>query len=273
MKRNFRFLSVAMSTVFFISYFLVLTVLAEESPKEWNLVFSDEFDYSGVPDPKKWSYDKGCTGWGNREAQCYTKERLENARVEDGKLILEARRDGSGRQQYTSARLTTKDKAQWTYGRVEVCAKLPSGRGVWPSIWMLPLKWNYGKNYWPDNGEIDIMEYVGYMSGQVHGSVHTFQHNIRKGNLETKKISVPDAEQAFHVYAIEWYPKRIDFFVDSQKYFSVFQRKNNWRYWPFFKDFYLLLNVAVGGSWGGRFGIDTSIFPQRMEVDYVRVYQ
>ncbi|MFA6378618.1 MAG: glycoside hydrolase family 16 protein, partial [Candidatus Omnitrophota bacterium] len=98
-------------------------------------------------------------------------------------------------------------------------------------------------------------------------------HNFRKGNPETQKVAVFDAEQAFHVYAIEWSAKRIDFFVDGQKYFSVFQRKNNWRYWPFNKDFYLLLNVAVGGSWGGRHGIDSSIFPQRMEVDYVRVYQ
>lgn len=272
MKRNIKFLVLIAMTGFLMLQLFGSFSYAQESSQAWKLVFFDEFDYQGPPDTKKWSYDKGCTGWGNREDQCYTK-RLENARVEEGKLILEARRDGSGRDQYTSARLKTKDKAQWTYGRVEVCAKLPSGRGIWPAIWMLPVKWNYGKSYWPDSGEIDIMEYVGYASGQVHGSVHTFQHNFRKGNPETQKVTVFDAEQAFHVYAIEWSAKRIDFFVDGQKYFSVFQRKNNWRYWPFNKDFYLLLNVAVGGSWGGRHGVDSSIFPQRMEVDYVRVYQ
>ncbi len=255
------------------SLFFVSLVFAQEPKKEWRLVFSDEFDYSGLPDESKWSYDKGCTGWGNREAQCYTKKRLENARVEDGKLIIEARHDGVGREQYSSARLTTKDKAQWTYGRVEVCAKLPSGRGIWPAIWMLPHKWNYGKNYWPDSGEIDIMEYVGYMPGYINATIHTYQHNFRKGNPDTKKKHVPDAEMVFHIYAIEWSEKRIDFFVDNEKYFSVFKRKNNWRHWPFNKDFYLLLNIAVGGSWGGRYGVDLSIFPQRMEIDYVRVYQ
>jgi beta-glucanase (GH16 family) len=273
MKRN-RKCAVMVAGMFFLILHLCMSVSsAQESSKKWNLVFSDEFNDDGQPDQKKWSYEKGCTGWGNGEVQCYTADRAENARVENGKLILEARRDGSGQRQYTSARLTTKEKAQWTYGRVEVCAKLPSGRGIWPAIWMLPTKWLYGANYWPDNGEIDIMEYVGYAPGQVHASIHTFQHNFRKGNPETKTVSVADAEQSFHVYAIEWYPERIDFFVDHQKYFTVFQRKNNYRHWPFNKDFYLLLNVAVGGRWGGRHGIDASIFPQRMEIDYVRVYQ
>lgn len=246
---------------------------AQEGQKEWKLVWSDEFNYTGAPDPTKWGYDEGCTGWGNSEAQCYTNARLENARVENGNLIIEARRDGTGRRQYTSARLKTKNREQWLYGRFEVRAKLPSGRGIWPAIWMLPDKWNYGKNYWPDSGEIDILEYVGYAPGQISGSVHTFQHNFRNGNPETKKIDVPGVEQEFHIYAIDWYPKRIDFFIDGKKYFTVAQRKNNWRYWPFNKEFYLLMNVAVGGSWGGRRGIDNAIFPQKMEVDYVRVYQ
>jgi len=257
----------------FVCHFFVIASYAEEPAKEWKLVFSDEFDYIGEPDQKKWAYDEGCTGWGNGEVQCYTKARPENVRVEDGKLVIEARRDGAGRHQYTSARLTTKGKAQWTYGRVEVCAKLPSGRGIWPAIWMLPEKWSYGKSYWPDNGEIDIMEHVGHTPDQIYVSTHTFQHNSIKGNAEKLNILIPDSEKTFHVYAIEWDPGRIDFFVDGQKYFTVFQRKNNWHYWPFNKDFYLLLNIAVGGTWGGQRGVDDSVFPQQMEIDYVRVYQ
>lgn len=249
---------------------------AENYQKNWRLAWSDEFDYAGKPSAEKWSYDVGCNGWGNGELQCYTKDREENARVENGKLIIEARRDGSGKWPYTSARIKTKDKAQWTYGRIEVSAKLPSGRGVWPAIWMLPCKWVYGKyqdGFWPDNGEIDIMEAVGYDPGTVYATVHTAKHSAKAGDPRRGKAKVPDAADAFHVYAAEWYPDRIDFFVDNEKYFTFFKQRDNWRFWPFNVDFYLVVNLAVGGSWGGKRGVDDNILPQRFEIDYVRVYQ
>jgi beta-glucanase (GH16 family) len=266
---------IILTTIGVFCIFLIMAAFsfAAEPIEKWRLVWSDEFNYTGEPDQKKWDYDEGCTGWGNGEAQCYTKARMENARVEDGKLILEARHDGAGRRQYTSARLKTKGRAQWMYGRIEVCAKLPSGRGIWPAIWMLPEKWSYGKNFWPDNGEIDIMEAVGYHPGQVHSTVHTYQHNFRRGDAKSGKLEVPDAASAFHVYAMEWSPDRLVFFVDDQKYFTFFKQRNSWYCWPFDNDFYLLINLAVGGSWGGRRGIDNTIFPQKFEIDYVRVYQ
>ena len=273
MKTFFKSGWMALAFISLLFFGMSISSFAEEPASAWKLVWSDEFNDTGAPNSAKWGYDEGCTGWGNGEAQCYTNARLENARIEDGTLIIEARHDGSGRRQYTSARLKTRGKAQWTYGRVEVRAKLPSGRGIWPAVWMLPEKWIRGKNFWPDNGEIDIVEAVGYKPGEVHATVHTYQHNFRQGNAETGKMNVADAAVNFHVYAMEWYPKHIDFFVDNQKYLTVVKRKNHWHYWPFDKDFYLLLNVAVGGSWGGRRGIDNAIFPQRMEVDYVRVYQ
>src|SRR4026208_2586222 len=153
---------------------------AKSSSDQWRLVWSDEFDYNGLPDPKKWSYDVGGHGWGNKELQYYTERRKENARVENGKLIIEARRDSWEGHEYTSARLVTKGKGDWTYGRFEVKAKLPSGRGTWPAIWMLPTERSYGESYWPDNGEIDIMEHVGYDPDVVHGSAHTkaYYHSI-----------------------------------------------------------------------------------------------
>lgn len=252
---------------------LPVSVFAGTGDQNWTLVWSDEFNYTGSPSEEKWSYDEGCTGWGNGEAQCYTKGKLENARVEDGRLILEARRDGAYKRPYTSARIKSKGKGYWTYARVEVCAKLPSGRGVWPAIWMLSEKWNYGKEFWPDNGEIDIMESVGYNPSLIHGTVHTAKHNIRRGDPKKGKINIPDAATAFHVYAIEWYPDRISFFVDNQKYFTFFRQKDTWHFWPFNHDFYLIMNLAIGGSWGGKRGIDNDIFPQRFEIDYVRVYQ
>ncbi len=146
----------------------------------WRLVWSDEFDHRGLPDSSKWGYDVGGHGWGNKELQYYTERRKENARVEDGHLIIEARRDNSGGHEYTSARLVSKGKGDWTYGRFEVSAKLPSGRGTWPAIWMLPSLKSYGNFGWPDNGEIDIMEHVGFDPDVVHGSAHTkaYYHSI-----------------------------------------------------------------------------------------------
>lgn len=236
----------------------------------YTLVWSDEFEENGLPDSSKWSYNVGGHGWGNQELQYYTEKRLENARVEDGNLIIEAIKENYEGSDYTSARLVSKEKGDWLYGRIEVKAKLPGGTGIWPAIWMLSADNSYGG--WPESGEIDIMEYVGYQPGVVHGTVHTDAFNHSIGTQKGDQIEVPDAETDFHVYAIEWTEEKIDFFVDDQKYFTFNNTGGDYEEWPFDKRFYLVLNVAVGGTWGGSQGVNDDIFPQRMEIDYVRAY-
>jgi beta-glucanase (GH16 family) len=248
------------------------------SQASWKLVWSDEFNSPGLPDPSKWGYDVGGHGWGNKELQNYTDRRKENARVENGVLIIEARRDGSATQPYSSARLVSKNKGDWTYGRFEVRAKLPSGRGTWPAIWMLPTQRSYATNYWPENGEIDIMEHVGYDPDVIHGSAHTKAYNHAINTQKTGKIKVESARSGFNTYAVEWTPEEIRWYVNDRQYFKFSnERLSNsaadYKQWPFDKPFHLLLNLAVGGNWGGAEGIDDSIWPQSMEIDYIRVYQ
>ena len=247
-----------------------------QTEQTWRLVWSDEFDTAGLPDPAKWHYDTGGHGWGNNELQFYTERRLENARVESGRLIVEARRERWQERDYTSARLNTRDG--WTYGRIEVRAKLPSGRGTWPAIWMLPVDWTYGNRGWPDNGEIDIMEHVGFDPDVIHASIHTQAYNHVAGTQKTAKISVAGARDSFHVFVVEWTDREIRALVDDRPYFSFANERlttpqADYRHWPFDKSFRVLVNIAVGGNWGGQKGVDESIWPQRMEVDYVRVLQ
>lgn len=241
--------------------------------QDWRLVWSDEFDYTGLPDDTRWDYDVGGHGWGNQESQYYTRNRTQNARVENDRLIIEAHRENYSGAQYTSARLVSRNKGDWLYGRIEVRAKLPTGRGTWPAIWMLPTDWIYGNGGWPDNGEIDIMEHVGYDAGQIHATVHVNKYNHQRGNQRGGSITVADAQTAFHVYAIEWTAQQIDFFIDGTQYFQYRNEGVGWTSWPFDHPFHLILNIAIGGSWGGAQGIDNSIFPQRFEIDYVRVYE
>ena len=238
----------------------------------YNLVWNDEFNYTGSPDSSKWDYDIGGNGWGNNELQYYTSDSV-NARVEEGNLVLEAHYYEGLSIEYTSTRLVSRNKGDWTYGRFEIKAKLPFGRGTWPAIWMLATNWTYGNGGWPDNGEIDIMEHVGYDPGNVHASTHTHTYNWRNGNNKTAVTKVSDFSSAFHLYAMEWTPEKIDIYVDDKKYFTYENDGTGWESWPFDKNFHLILNIAVGGDWGGAQGIDKSIFPQRMEVDYVRVYK
>ncbi|MFO7726199.1 MAG: family 16 glycosylhydrolase [Oceanipulchritudo sp.] len=240
-----------------------------------DLIWSDEFEEPGLPDNSKWLYDVGGGGWGNDEEQFYTEGRLENARVEDGVLIIEARREGwppsrNPSNDYTSARLLSKGTGDWLYGRIEVRAKLPSGRGTWPAIWMLPTGNAYGS--WPRSGEIDIMEHVGFDPGVVHGSLHSLAHNWTTGTQPTDSISVPEAETAFHTYAVEWTPSAIRFYVDEDLYLDAPNPGTDWEEWPFDQPFHLILNLAVGGFWGGQEGIDPDVWPARMEIDHVRVY-
>ncbi|GAB6281672.1 MAG: hypothetical protein STSR0008_04130 [Ignavibacterium sp.] len=267
----------------FISIILLMTSCSSSNEPEgkndtteipgWTLVWSDEFNYKGYPDPNKWSYDVGGHGWGNNELQYYTEFELNNARVEEGKLIIEARKENYQNNLYTSARLVTKNKGDWTYGRFEIRAKLPSGRGTWPAIWMLPTDWNLGNGSWPDNGEIDIMEHVGYDPGVIHASIHCNKYVWTNSTQKTATIKIPDCTSEFHNYILEWSDSEIKIYVDDKYYFTFQNEGKGWEYWPFFKNFHLLLNIAVGGNWGGAQGIDDSIFPQKMEVEYVRVYK
>jgi beta-glucanase (GH16 family) len=243
------------------------------APAGWTLVWHDEFDRPGLPDPSHWSYEVGGDGWGNHEKQFYTDARQENARVEGGRLVIEARREPWKGSDYTSARLVTKNKGDWHAGRFEIRAKLPMGHGTWPAIWMLPTVWDLGNGGWPDNGEIDIMEHVGYNPGVIHGSTHTRKNQWRHHNQRTATIEVPDAGTAFHTYAMEWDAREIRIYVDGRNYFTSRKDGGDWTSWPFYRDFHLVLNLAIGGDWGGEKGIDDSIFPQRMEVEYVRVYR
>ena len=251
--------------------FLALCLTAAASAQDWQLVWSDEFDVDGAPDASKWTFETGGHGWGNNELQHYT-GRLDNARVEDGVLVIEAKKEDYQGNAYTSARLNS--AASWTYGRYEVRAQLPAGRGTWPAIWMLYSTNGYGNGSWPDNGEIDIMEHVGYQPNVVHSTVHTKAFNHAIGTQRGASTTVPTATTAFHEYAVEWEPNEIRGYVDDELYFTFENRDGySWEQWPFDRDFHLLLNVAVGGDWGGSQGVDDSVFPQAMRVDYVRVYQ
>jgi beta-glucanase (GH16 family) len=254
-------------------------------PAGYDLVWFDEFDYTGKPDPSKWAYEYGHIA--NNEAQYYT-DSLKNARVENGTLIIEAYKEkiknsafvsnddpnwkkNSEYASYTSARLITRNIAYWQYGVIEIKAKIPRGTGMWPAIWML------GKNQaevgWPKCGEIDIMEHVGYNQDSVFGTIHTGAYNHMMGTQKGSSVYIENPYDQFHTYSIEWTPEKIDFLLDGAVYFNVINEHKTAAEWPFDQPFYMILNIAVGGSWGGVEGIDDSVFPQQMVVDYVRVYQ
>ena len=239
-------------------------------------MWADEFKGTGLPDTTKWSYDKGdgCPrncGWGNNELQYYTSNRLENARVEGGNLVIEAHREKMKTRDYSSSRMVSKHKGDWTYGKVEVRAKLPKGIGVWPAIWMLPTDWAYGD--WPASGEIDIMEHVGYIPDSIFGTVHTKSYNGMLGTQKSKGIASRSVNTTFHTYGMVWSKEKIDFLFDDKVYHSFPNRHEGSDAWPFDLDFHMVMNIAVGGNWGGKMGVDTTIWPQQMVVDYVRVYQ
>jgi beta-glucanase (GH16 family) len=183
----------------------------------YQLVWADEFNYTGLPDPAKWGYDIGGDGWGNNEAQFYTDKRLENARVENGHLIIEAKKEIKEGKSYTSARLVTKGKGDWQYGKLEVRAKIPRGRGSWPAIWMLGSKAAFN---WPDDGEIDIMEHVGYDQGRIHASVHCKKYYHSIGTQKTAITTVEDCSTNFHVYSVTWNAAMVAIAVDGKPYFN-----------------------------------------------------
>lgn len=238
----------------------------------YELVWSDEFSYSGLPDSTKWSYDVGGNGWGNNELQYYTDSRLENARVEDGKLIIEARKEIYSGKAYTSARIITYPNGHfWKYGKIEARMKLPYGKGIWPAFWMLGTNLFEGTS-WPACGEIDIMEMVGGDAAgdkTVYGTVHWDANGYAKYGGSTQLSSGIFAD-TFHVFSIEWNETHIRWYLDGNQYHVIDITPSALS--EFQQEFYILLNLAVGGNWPGN-PDGTTVFPQKLEVDYVRVYQ
>ncbi len=237
---------------------------------DWKLSWSEEFNYTGLPDSNKWSYDAGGHGWGNNELQYYTHAAITNAEVSNGSLKIKALRQKMDNREYTSARMVTRGKADFTYGKIEIRAKLPPGRGLWPAFWMLGM--NVGKEGWPGCGEIDIMEHVGFEKDSVFGTVHTKAYNHIKGTQKGSKAFIGNPYDAYHLYSIEWTPEKMDFFLDSQLFYHFLNEHKTTAEWPFDSSFYLLLNIAIGGNLGGKQGVDPTVFPATLEVDYIRVY-
>lgn len=244
--------------------------------EEWTIVWADEFDGNGAPDTSKWTYDVGDWGWGNNELQHYTEARSKNARLENGHLIIEAHKDDMGAV-WTSARLTTRGKVAFTYGRIEFRAMVPAEKGNWAAGWTL------GDNYidelsWPYCGEIDIMESVGYQmdnetgNGTAHASVHCGAYYFKRGNQHTGTIPVENMNNAFHTYTIDWTKDGMTATVDGKPYFTYSDTSTPLS-WPFDKPQNIILNLAMGGGWGGHDGMDESINSQKMTIDYVRVYE
>ncbi|HMT74379.1 MAG TPA: glycoside hydrolase family 16 protein [Chitinophagaceae bacterium] len=256
---------------------LILTAFILQSAKsqsnQWSLIWQDEFNYNGLPDSTKWVFDtKGnAHGWGNNEKQHYTAYNTGNAVVEKGSLKIIARKQKTDKRDYTSARLITKGRASFQYGKIIARIKLPGGKGVWPAFWMLGN--NIDSVDWPRCGEIDIMEHVGYEPDSIYGTIHSNAYNHMKGTQKVKAIAIKKPYTRFHKYSIEWTPEKIDFFVDGKKLNSIDNEYLTDKEWPFNQPFYIILNLAVGGNWGGKHGIDDAVFPSTMEVDYVRVYQ
>lgn len=236
--------------------------------KTLKLVWNDEFNGTGAPDPADWKYEHGFVR--NHEKQFYTEKRTENVYLKDGRLVIvglrEAYEENGVKAEYTSGSVHTKGLHEWQYGRIEVRAKLPKGKGVWPAIWTI----GSGAPY-PYAGEIDLMEYVGKEPSVVHGTIHGKGKEGRQYCSSHGSVRLPDVEDRMAVYAIEWTHDRIWFFVDDQMYFTVDLNEFNAVGRPFDYPQHLKLNLALGGGWGGP--IDDSIFPQTFEIDYVRVYQ
>lgn len=246
-------------------------------PVYWDsaeLVWSDEFD-GDVLDADKWKFETGAHGWGNNEWQNYVETGV--TEVSGGTLKITAHKTGPGQHvgDYESARLNS--KKSFTYGRLEIRARIPEhrGNGIWPALWMLGS--NIGSVGWPGCGEIDIMEYVSFEPDQVHFSLHSTANNHRSGTqITTGPVGLPSIEEAFHNYGVLWTRDYLKFYLDDPaNVMLTFVRPSptTAENWPFGQPFYFLMNIAVGGDWGGQQGVDDAIFPAVMEVDYVRVYQ
>jgi beta-glucanase (GH16 family) len=244
--------------------------------KTWKLVWSDEFNGTGLPDSTKWTYDIGNWGWGNNELQYYTTRRMENARQENGNLIIEARKD-DGVFPWSSARLTTRGKESFVYGKIEFRAKVPVDRGTWAAGWLLGDAYK-DEFSWPYCGEIDVLENVGYEidqksgNGKTHASVHCGAYYFKLGNQPTAIEDVKNMNGEYHLYSIEWLKEGISIFIDGKKYFDYHDTSNKLT-WPFDKPQNIILNLAMGGGWGGAKGMDPDMKSEKFIIDYVRVYE
>lgn len=234
------------------------------------LVWNEEFNYIGLPDSMKWDFSTvgNLWQWGNGELQQYTRMNSNNAYVSNGSLKIRVlNEDGK----ITSARLHTKDKGEWEHARIEVRAKLAAGRGLWSAIWLLPSNWKFSDKY--IDGEIDIVEHVGFNADSTFHSTHTYTHSFDRKNTYTLAELVPDCETEFHNYTVEWDRQSVCFFVDDILVGSYLHEGHQHLRWTFNQSYYLILNVAVGGAWASKNGIDKDCFPSEMQVDYVRVYR
>lgn len=245
-----------------------------EDPRLWTLEWHDEFDVPGKLNPELWTFELGGHGWGNKEVQYYT-DREQNARVENGVLVIEARKEKFHRMSYTSARVNSVRKV--TYGKIEFRTKLARGRGTWGAGWLLATNQVYGKWYWPDNGEIDVVETVGNENNLNHYSTHQ-KASSGSRTKNTYLDPVYEGDYNFHVYAVEWMPDSMRFLRDGEvKYVVNRKETDGWREWPFDQDMTIIMNMALGGFWGAdKSRLDESIFEDgkaRMEFDYVRVYR
>jgi PKD repeat protein len=245
-----------------------VTIL-ENDPNFSGLIWSDEFDYSGLPDPSKWNMETGGGGWGNNELQYYT-DTENNAMVENGILTITAREESVGGRDYTSARITTQNKFDFKYGRIEARIKLPYGQGIWPAFWMLGA--NFSSVGWPTCGEIDIMEMVGGTDkdNTVHATLHWDNDGANANYGLSYTLPSGIFADDYHIFAVEWDSQEIKAYMDDIEYFVADITPEQLS--EFQNNFFILLNVAVGGNWPGSPDATTS-FPQTMEVDYVRVYQ
>ena len=241
---------------------------------EWVLAWSDEFNGSGLPDQDKWTHDLGNWGWGNRELQYYTEGKTENARQEGGRLIIEARPDKEGRG-WTSARLTTRGKVSFLYGRIEIRAKVPAVDGIWAAGWTLGDAYR-DEISWPYCGEIDICEAVGKEiddatgDGINHGSCHTRAFYFKQNNHISNVIPVKRMNSEFHDYVCEWDKGEVRMYVDGEHYYTYDKTANELE-WPFASPQCLILNLAIGGGMGGA--VMEGAGPQRFEIDHLRVYE
>ena len=233
-----------------------------------NLIWSDEFNYTGSPESSKWNYDigRGDNGWGNNEAQYYTK-RSENVKVENGYLTITAKKENYEGAEYTSTRMLTQGKFDFTYGKVEVRAKLPSGGGTWPAIWMLGS--SISSAGWPACGEVDIMEHVGNNQGNIQSAMHT--PSSYGGTVNHGSQFLDDVSSEFHVYAVEWTSEKMIFSVDDVVHYTYNPATKDSSTWPYDADQFIILNIAMGGGFGGA--IDSNFVSSTMQIDYVRVYQ
>lgn len=250
------------------------TATATTDPNSWNLVWADEFDQpdGSAPDPTKWNHQQGGSGWGNGELQHYS-DSTENSYIQDGMLVIQANEEYMLGRDYTSARLTTQFKGDWMYGRFEIRAKLPNTQGIWPAFWLLPSRGVYGSG--TAGGEIDIMEMIGSEPNRAYGTLH-FGNPPERASNSYDLPNEEDYSEDFHIFALEWEPKEIRWYVDDKLFHSAtewFTSTKNASYpAPFDQNFYLIVNVAIGGTWPGKPDA-SSVFPQMMYVDYVRVYQ